>query len=313
MDTFMRPEQFALNPHQLRQGAEELPFGVAWTLGAGGSFGFHESYGIGTLIAANEIDQHGRKWIPDNTSSKYGFQDDLDFEGTDSGRWESKQELAMRGDEPLTQQQYQNSEWFRADLPAWNERMTVNRAKALAERYDRQRVKEDIMERRPGWGFVGEVAGVAFDPINYIPIVSPALKGMQGAGQLGRVSAKIAELGIRKPIATGAAAGALDATLNTAIFGIATMDYRRSLGSQYATWEHMLFEIAASAGFGGGLGALVGGISKARSRPTRRRRPTPTRDDTQPPATGDDGFELQPPRDPNEVDPNAPEQLDFFG
>lgn len=147
---------------------------------------------------------------------------------------------------PLSQDAYKQSPYFREEVP-WDEGMTEERAAALASWYDARRVREYFASKRPITSFVGNLAGQAVDPINYIPI----------AGQSVR-AANIARFGYVKGIA---ATSAIDAAANTAAFGLATRDARRSFGDD-VSWQRMVSEIATAALIGGAFGTAFGALGR---------------------------------------------------
>ncbi|WP_159585913.1 hypothetical protein [Chelativorans xinjiangense] len=143
---------------------------------------------------------------------------------------------------PLSQDAYQQSPYFRKEVP-WDEAMTEDRAAALATWYDTQRVREYFASKRPITSFLGNLAGQAVDPINYVPI----------AGQSVR-AANIARFGF---VRGSAATAAIDAAANTAAFGIATREARESFGDD-VSWQRLVTEIATAALIGGAFGTGFG-------------------------------------------------------
>jgi hypothetical protein len=163
---------------------------------------------------------------------------------------------AFREDSPaLSEDAYKSSPYFRDDIP-WDARMTEDRAAALAMGVDARKVRDFYAAKRPIWSFVGNMAGQALDPINYIPVGGAAVKAAQVA-RFGKIGGT-------------AVAGALDAAGNTAIFSIATRDRRASYGDD-VSWQATVSEIATAALIGGAFGAIGGawgGRADAKSRQT---------------------------------------------
>lgn len=143
---------------------------------------------------------------------------------------------------PLSEDAYKNSPYFRKDIP-WDESMTEDRAAALASWYDVRKTREYFASKRPLTSFIGNLAGQAADPINYIPIAGAGVR-----------AASIAKFGYLRGVA---ATSALDAAANTAVFGLATRDARRSYGDD-VSWQAMTTEIAMAALIGGVFGTAFG-------------------------------------------------------
>lgn len=141
---------------------------------------------------------------------------------------------------PLDQTAWKQSQYFRKGIE-WDDRMNEDRAAALAEWYDAKKVREYFGSKRPYTSFVGNLAGFATDPINYIPVAGPLVKGAAVA-RLGRVGGEMA-------------AASADAISNTALGQAAAYQGRRTLGDEI-TWQSTLSELAMA----GLVGAAFGGI-----------------------------------------------------
>ena len=148
----------------------------------------------------------------------------------------------------ITEDEYKASPYYREGVP-WDSAMTEDRAAALATMYDAKQVRQHFAQKRPITAFIGNLAGQATDPINYIPIAGPAVKAAAVA-RMGRV------LGVT-------ATAALDAAANTALAGLATREMRRGLGDD-VSWQAMVSDVAMAALIGTAFGT-VGGVLERRA------------------------------------------------
>lgn len=148
----------------------------------------------------------------------------------------------------ITEEQYKASTAYRENIP-WDAGMTESRARALSEWDDAKRVREFYAEKRPITSFIGNFAGQALDPINYIPVAGAAVKAAAVA-RFGRV-------------AGAAVTGSLDAAGNTALFALGTRERRRAYGDD-VSWEMMTSEIAMAALIGAAFGT-IGGVVEGRT------------------------------------------------
>jgi hypothetical protein len=146
----------------------------------------------------------------------------------------------------LTEDQYKASAFFRKDIP-YDPGMTSARAEALASMNDAQKVREFYAQKRPFSAFLGNMAGQALDPINYVPVAGEAVK-----------AAALARMG---GIAGHALVGALDAAGNTAIFGVGTSGMRAQFGDD-VSWEALTSQIATAALIGTAFGGLAGAVGR---------------------------------------------------
>lgn len=148
----------------------------------------------------------------------------------------------------MTEEQYKSSAYFRTGIP-WDGAMTEDRAASLASWDDAKKVREYYAEKRPLASFIGNLAGQAVDPINYVPVAGPVVK-----------AAAVARAG---KIGGAAIASALDAAANTAVFGIGTAGRRGAYGDD-VSWQATVSQIATAALIGGAFGT-VGGALGARA------------------------------------------------
>ncbi len=146
------------------------------------------------------------------------------------------------GSEPMTKDQYEASPSFRKDIP-FQQGMTPDRAAALAEMDDARKVREFYGQKRPVTSFIGNLAGSAVDPLNYIPVAGEAVVG-----------ANVARFG---QVAGRAVSGAIDAAGNAALGALVTAPTRTELGDD-TSWQSTVSQIAMAALIGGAFGALHG-------------------------------------------------------
>jgi len=151
----------------------------------------------------------------------------------------------IRNLKPMTEEEYKTSPYFRKGLP-YDPRFTADRAAALATAYDARKVREYFASKRPYTAFVGSLGGQAVDPINYIPVAGPLVKGAAIA-RFGRLGGEIA-------------AASADAVSNTALGQIAAYQSRRSFGDDI-TWQSTVSELAMAGLIGAAFGGLHGAVN----------------------------------------------------
>lgn len=220
--------------------AMDQPLSLTSTLFDQAKGGALESFGLGTAIRDFAIPD-GEPTTADRVGSAVRLANPL------TAAYEASRLAvqAFREDSPaLDESKYRSSPYFRENIP-WDQGMTEARAKALSEWDDAKKVRQYYAEKRPISSFIGNLAGQALDPINYVPVAGPVVR-----------AAAVARAG---RIAGTAAAGALDAAANTAIFGIATRETRRSFGDD-VSFQTMVSEIAMSALIGSAFGGIAGAI-----------------------------------------------------
>lgn len=257
--SFFQPSFRGASADEEWQAALDMPLSTASTFWESTKAGVLESFGAGTAI--RELS------LPDEAPTK----PEMMLEPAEGGepvlvpdtpqmrrrmavapestlRPETDVELGARREKvgALDQDAYKNSPYFREDIP-WDAGMTEERAAALATMYDVKKVREYYGQKRPITAFLGNLAGQAIDPINYIPIAGPAVRAANVA-RFGRVAGE-------------AATASLDAALNTGIFGLATRDTRRSFGDD-VSWQTTVSEIATAALIGGAFGSVAGVLGR---------------------------------------------------
>lgn len=258
----------AADPREQLEAALDMPMSLSSTIGQQFKGGILESLGLGTAIRDVSLPEEGPATpqltmqgpngetitVPDTPQMRrratvQGFA--LEQETTE--QLNQRREAAGSLDED----QYRSSPYYREGVQ-WDRGMTEDRAAALAEAYDAKRVREHFASKRPITAFIGNLAGQAVDPINYIPFVGPTVK-----------AANVARMG---RIAGTAATSALDAAANTAVASGLTYSTRKGFGDDI-TWQTTVSDIAMSALIGGAFGGVAGAIgrrSDARAAEARR-------------------------------------------
>ena len=157
----------------------------------------------------------------------------------------------------IPEAEWPDNPYYRPGVP-WNDRMTENRAKTIAEYYDEDHIRRWLRDQRPmGWGtaaaaVIGSLAGAAPDPVNYIPWVGIAGRlaaGTRIAAMAGRVATGL-EATRGGGIALASAKGAIDGLIGTAAVEPYIVSSRRQLGDDIG-FAGIMMDI--------GLGALLGG------------------------------------------------------
>lgn len=240
--------------------AFDMPLSVSSTLGEQFKGGILDSLGLGTAIREVQLPDEAPTTpavtmqgpdgqpitLPDTPQMRrratvQGF----DLQPETPAQFDQRRREAGA----LAEDQYKASPYFREGVK-WDMGMTQDRAAALADAYDAKRVREYFASKRPFTAFIGNIAGQAIDPINYIPIAGPVVK-----------AASVAKFG---RIAGGAAVGALDAAANTALASGVTYNARQSMGDEI-TWQSTISDIAMSALIGSAFGTISGAIDARRS------------------------------------------------
>lgn len=254
------PTYRAASPEEQMSAALDMPLSLTSTLGDQFKGGILDSLGLGTAIREGSLPDEAPTTPTVTTTGPNGETITLPdtpqmrrratVQGFDLQRETQQQLDARRRDVgAMDEDQYKSSAYFR-DGVKWDAGMTEDRAAALAEAFDVKRVREYFGSKRPITSFIGNLAGQAVDPINYIPIAGPAVK-----------AANIARFG---RLAGTAATGAIDAAANTALASGVTYDIRKSMGDEI-TWQSTISDIAMSALIGGAFGAIGGTIDGRRA------------------------------------------------
>lgn len=246
---------------ELFDAAMDQPMGIGATLLDQAKGGVLESLGLGTAIREGSLPVEAPTepgvvvQLPDSEAIVVPDTPQMRRRQTVFGNpanvtQESPAQLEARRDAAgaLDEDAYKSSPFYRQDIP-WDAGMTEDRAAALAIMADAKKVREFYAEKRPIAAFLGNLAGQAVDPINYVPVAGLLVK-----------AAAVARVG---KIGGAALVGALDAAANTAIFGIGTASVRAKFGDD-VSWQATVSQIATAALIGGAFGT-IGGALGARS------------------------------------------------
>lgn len=226
------PTYRAASPDEQMTAAFDMPMSLGATLGQQIKGGVLDSFGLGTAIRGATTPQS----LTD-TALRYETPD------------RRAKRIAEREVPAITEDAYKASPYFREGVK-WDAGMTEDRAAALAESFDAKRVRDHFASKRPITSFIGNLAGQATDPINYIPILGPTVKAANVV-RFGRVGG-------------AAITNALDAAANTAIAGALTYGARKNMGDDI-TWQSTVSEIAMSALIGGAFGTVSGVLDGRRA------------------------------------------------
>lgn len=147
----------------------------------------------------------------------------------------------------LSQDEYKASPSFREGVP-WDSGMTQARAEALASAFDAKQVRDFYSQKRPITAFLGNLAGQAIDPINYVPVFGEAVAAANVA-RFGRIGGR-------------ALTASADAMANTAFAGLASAPVREEFGDD-VSWQTTLTQIGMAGLIGAGFGALMGRFGRS--------------------------------------------------
>lgn len=243
---------------ELLDAAMEQPLSITSTMLESAKKEALETYGLGTVIRGAQLPEEApttegvvvgpegsQITVPDSPTLRRRI---TAFGELANVRPETAPELQQRRTDmgALDEDQYKASPYFRESIP-YDPGMTETRAAALASMDDAKKVREFYAQKRPIAAFIGGLAGQALDPINYVPIAGPAVK-----------AAAVARFG---KVGGAAAASALDAAANTAIFGIGTAGERAKFGDD-VSWQSTVSQIATAAMIGSAFGAISGAVGK---------------------------------------------------
>jgi hypothetical protein len=225
--------------------AFDMPLNPGATFSQGIVGGALESFGLGTVIRDFSIPQGARVEPEPNQPPRIGpdaaagaiYGGIRDFFNPPSE------------EKPLTADEWKASPFYRENIP-YDPSITPDRAAALAIWNDAREVREHFGSKSPVVSFFGNIAGQAFDPINYIPIAGPLVKA-GAAAKFGVMGGSIA-------------AGALDAAANTAIAGVLTAGNRASYGDD-VSWQRQISDVATAALIGAAFGGVGGYFEGRRS------------------------------------------------
>lgn len=245
-----------LSSLDLLDSALSQPLSLTSTLYEESKGGALESFGLGTALRYGSLPEQapvqegigpdgkaivgpGQVYVPPDV----GMRDAL------MGVWgDTPAQLEQRRQSlgVLTEDQYKQSPSYRKDIP-YDPGMTETRAAALAAMDDARKVREFYAQKRPLAAFLGSMAGQALDPINYIPVAGPAVKGAAIA-RFGRIGGEALTAG-------------LDAAANTAVFGVGTANVRAQFGDD-VSWQGLISQIATAGLIGSAFGTVAGAIGR---------------------------------------------------
>lgn len=229
---------------EMLDAALSQPFSLAGNIWEQAKGGVLSSYGLGTAIKDFTVPE-GEPTAGEQVGNAIRLANPM------TAPYEVARRTAqafMDQGEALDEDGYKASPYYREGIP-WDAGMTDERAAALAMMDDAKKVREFYASKRPISSFIGNLAGQAVDPINYIPVAGPAVK-----------AAAVARLG---KIGGAALHSAVDAAANTALFGIGTRERRGRYGDD-VSWQATVSQIATAALIGAAFGTL-GGAWEARS------------------------------------------------
>lgn len=155
----------------------------------------------------------------------------------------------------MDEESYRASPFFR-DGVEWDQRMTPERAEALADIVDKRNYRQSLIERSPGgagravMGFGAALVGAAPDPINYVPFFGPAARALAVA-RLGPIGGRVT---------IGSAEGAFGAAIASPFVASEINKKGGNIGA-----GDVAMDIVLSAILGGTFGAGAGLISKAQT------------------------------------------------
>jgi hypothetical protein len=169
--------------------------------------------------------------------------------------------------QPMAKEEWEASEWHRDKIP-WQDGMTVARAQAYAEAYDKRRYRESLIERSPTglrsiWGFGAQLLGTAVDPVNYIPFL--------GAANEARMVARFGQ------VAGRSLTSATEAVIGTALTDPLVFSSLNKQGEDLG-WEDGAIDVMFGAAVGGLLGAGSGFLHQRKVEELRRRISMPDRE-----------------------------------
>ncbi|RUU81287.1 hypothetical protein [Mesorhizobium sp. M7A.F.Ca.MR.362.00.0.0] len=236
------PTYAGASRQDLFDSAMNQPLNLTSTLVDQAKGGILESFGLGTAIKDLTTPQGNE--APSLAEPLYGMAA-IPIPGAYSLLKSGVQSMMDQG-QPLTEDAYRGSAFFRKDIP-WDQGMTDARAAALAASDDAKKVREYYATKRPFSSFVGAMAGQALDPVNYVPVFGEAVQAA-AIGRFGYVAGRA--------IVAGA-----DAALNTGIAGLVTSDARAKFGDD-VSWTALTSQMASAALIGSAFGAVHGALGR---------------------------------------------------
>lgn len=225
--------------NEMFQSALDLPMNQGATFFDQAKGGVLESFGLGTAIKDT--------FVPEGNTARDYRSLSFPIVGPAYELTRAAVQGVINKPQPsLTEEQFKALPYHRDEIP-YEPGMTEDRAAVLADWYDARKTREYFASKRPITSFVGNLAGQAIDPVNYLPVLGPLVKAA-AVGKTGRIIG-------------GAIAGALDASSNTALAAIATRETRGKAGDD-VSWQSTVSQIATAALIGSVFGTIGGAVEK---------------------------------------------------
>lgn len=186
------------------------------------------------------------------------------FWATTTGQALARQQISDADEgRVLSQEEWRSSPFFRERIP-FDERMTVARARALADVYDDNEYRRFVIGARQAGagetalGFGAALVGAVPAVENFLPIAGPAWRAAQ-AVRFGMRGVRTLEAALGGGVRGAAAAGAMDGFLGNALVMPFVDESRREFGDDIRFADQVLdLALGAAAGalFGGAAGLL---------------------------------------------------------
>lgn len=243
----VRPKFNTWNSQEQAQRTLESQFGFGQAVAENAVAGYLSTFGAGTLTRELMTPQPNTP-ITDEAP----FLSELPRAIGDIG-------AMLRGDKPeptMTPEEFDASPDKRNGF-VYEEGITAGRLAAKAAMFDVDEARAMMSQKEWGGAFIGQFLGQALDPINYVPFTGQATQ----AAAVARAGGILGRIGV----------SAVDAAISTAVFGVATAQWRKTFGDNIS-FEAMAQEVIMSAVIGGAFGAGVGVLSIPGDRRAREQR-----------------------------------------
>lgn len=177
---------------------------------------------------------------------------------------------------PIAREEWRYSPFWREGV-AWDERMTEGRARAVARVYDENRYRRALMQARDPnafetvLGFGGMLVGSIPDPVNFVPIAGPLVRGLRAGGtavEAGTMAGRMLAGAARTLDTPGVAGAALRGTVDATGGNILAMPLVYGAQAQFGdeiTFDRVVADLAIGALIGAGFGTAGGLIERART------------------------------------------------
>lgn len=240
------PSYRTMDVNEFIVSALDQPMSLGSTLWDQATGGVLDSFGLGTGVR-EAMTPNALAVPPEGTTTQEQFEQAARRTGRPVGAAIGEM-FALQENEAkaLSEDEWKASENYRDAIP-YDRGMTTERAAALAEMHDIKRVREFYAAKRPITAFVGNFAGQALDPINYLPVFGPAARAAAVA-KAGRIGGT-------------ALTASAEAAISTAVAGVATAPMREKFGDD-VSYEAMVNEVAMAALIGGAFGTVAGALGR---------------------------------------------------